>query len=75
MIAGRIDIANASRAVKDSEKADCEKNNIELLELLVALDGLEMLVQQGAAALELWLQRPVPVATMRQALVNGLDKR
>ena len=42
---------------------------------LVALDGLEMLVQQGAAALELWLQRPVPVATMRQALVNGLDKR
>ena len=27
------------------------------------------------AALELWLQRPVPVATMRQALVNGLDKR
>jgi shikimate dehydrogenase len=34
-----------------------------------------MLVQQGAAALELWLQHPVPVATMRQALVNGLDKR
>ena len=44
MIAGRIDIANASRAVKDSEKADCEKNNIELLELLVALDGLTVCV-------------------------------
>jgi ABC-type phosphate transport system substrate-binding protein len=27
MIAGRIDIANASRAIKDSEKADCQKNN------------------------------------------------
>ena len=39
---------------------------------LVALDGLEMLVQQGAAALEIWLQRPVPVATMRQALVDWL---
>ncbi|TVQ09978.1 MAG: shikimate dehydrogenase [Leptolyngbya sp. DLM2.Bin27] len=35
---------------------------------LIALDGLEMLVQQGAAALEIWLRQPVPVATMRQAL-------
>ncbi|MGF1499564.1 MAG: shikimate dehydrogenase [Elainellaceae cyanobacterium] len=33
----------------------------------IALDGLEMLVQQGAAALERWLQQPVPVAVMRQA--------
>ncbi len=41
---------------------------------LVTLDGLEMLVQQGAAALEIWLQRPVPVATMRQALVAWLTQ-
>ena len=34
----------------------------------IALDGLEMLVQQGAAALELWLQQPVPVDVMRQSL-------
>jgi shikimate dehydrogenase len=34
------------------------------------IDGLEMLVQQGAAALRLWLQKPVPVDTMRQALRN-----
>lgn len=34
----------------------------------VAIDGLEMLVQQGAAALQLWLQQPAPVAIMRQAL-------
>ncbi len=39
---------------------------------LVTLDGLEMLVQQGAVGLEIWLQRPVPVATMRQALVDWL---
>jgi shikimate dehydrogenase len=32
------------------------------------IDGLEMLVQQGAAALRLWLQKPVPVDIMRQAL-------
>lgn len=35
-----------------------------------AIDGLEMLVQQGAAALTLWLQRPAPVAIMRQALLD-----
>ncbi len=34
---------------------------------LEAIDGLEMLVQQGAAALEIWLRQPVPVAAMRQA--------
>lgn len=44
MIAGRIDIANASRPVKDSERAECEKNGIELLELTVALDGLAVCV-------------------------------
>jgi shikimate dehydrogenase len=38
----------------------------------IAIDGLEMLVQQGAAALELWLQRPVPVQVMRQALITHL---
>jgi shikimate dehydrogenase len=38
----------------------------------IALDGLEMLVQQGAAALELWLQQPVPVDVMRQSLRQAL---
>lgn len=40
---------------------------------LVAIDGLEMLVQQGAAALEIWLQQPAPVAVMRQALLDYLE--
>ncbi len=40
----------------------------------IALDGLEMLVQQGAAALELWLNRPVPIAVMRQALEDALRR-
>lgn len=44
MIAGRIDIANASRAIKDTERAECANNNIELLELTVALDGLAVCV-------------------------------
>ena len=41
-----------------------------------AIDGLEMLVQRGAAALKIWLDREsVPVDVMRQALLQhlGLD--
>ncbi|AFY40477.1 shikimate dehydrogenase [[Leptolyngbya] sp. PCC 7376] len=38
-------------------------------------DGLEMLVQQGAIALEKWLAQPVPVATMRQALLEHLAQK
>jgi shikimate dehydrogenase len=39
----------------------------------IAIDGLEMLVQQGAAALKTWLQQEtVPVAEMRQTLQNHL---
>ena len=34
----------------------------------IAIDGLEMLVQQGVAALEIWLQQSVPVDTMRNSL-------
>ncbi|WP_026736682.1 shikimate dehydrogenase [Fischerella sp. PCC 9605] len=39
----------------------------------IAIDGLEMLVQQGAAALKIWLQQEtVPVDVMRQALQKHL---
>lgn len=37
-----------------------------------AMDGLEMLVQQGAAALEIWLNRPAPVDVMRRSLLKHL---
>ena len=41
-----------------------------------AIDGLEMLVQQGAAALKMWLQREtVPVDVMRQTLQQQLYKK
>jgi shikimate dehydrogenase len=39
---------------------------------LTTIDGTEMLVQQGAAALAIWLNREVPVDTMRQALLERL---
>ncbi|GET41800.1 shikimate dehydrogenase [Microseira wollei] len=39
----------------------------------IAIDGLEMLVQQGASALKIWLQRQdVPVDVMRQSLRRHL---
>lgn len=38
----------------------------------VIIDGLEMLVQQGAAALQRWLDRSVPVDVMRQSLLDYL---
>lgn len=41
---------------------------------LLPIDGLEMLVQQGAAALEIWLQQPIPVAVMRDALLSHLQQ-
>jgi len=41
---------------------------------LLAIDGLEMLVQQGAAALEIWLAQPAPVDVMRQSLLDYLGQ-
>ncbi|MEB3209853.1 MAG: shikimate dehydrogenase [Leptolyngbyaceae bacterium] len=41
----------------------------------IALDGLEMLVQQGATALEIWLQHPAPIEVMRTALLHQLQHR
>jgi shikimate dehydrogenase len=37
---------------------------------LKAIDGLEMLINQGAIGLEWWLDKPVPIDIMRQALLQ-----
>ena len=36
-------------------------------------NGVDMLVYQGARALELWTGRSVPVDTMRRAVVKSLE--
>jgi phosphate transport system substrate-binding protein len=41
---GEIDITGASRPITDSEKATCEQNKVEYLELTVAFDGLAVVV-------------------------------
>jgi shikimate dehydrogenase len=35
-----------------------------------SIDGLEMLIYQGAAALEIWIGQEAPVAVMRQAIMQ-----
>jgi shikimate dehydrogenase len=40
-----------------------------------SIDGVDMLVGQGAAALELWLGQSVPVDLMRASLIEILDKK
>ncbi|ACB53821.1 shikimate 5-dehydrogenase [Crocosphaera subtropica ATCC 51142] len=39
---------------------------------LTVIDGLDMLVYQGAAALEIWLQQPVSATVMSEALKQSL---
>jgi phosphate transport system substrate-binding protein len=41
---GETDISDASRAIKDEEKAICDENKIEYTEFLVAMDGLTVIV-------------------------------
>ena len=45
--AGEIDVSDASRPIKDSEKELCAANNIEYVELPVASDGLTVAVNPG----------------------------
>jgi shikimate dehydrogenase len=41
----------------------------------LSIDGVDMLVGQGAAALELWLGQAVPVELMRVSLLAALAKK
>ena len=43
---GEIDVANASRAIKDEEAAACKEEGIDYLELQVANDGIVLVDEQ-----------------------------
>lgn len=45
--AGDIDISDASRPIKDEEKAACSAEGIEYAELKIAVDGLSVVVNSG----------------------------
>lgn len=44
--AGEIEIADASRPIKDSEKEEAAKNGIEFVEFMVAYDGISVVVNK-----------------------------
>jgi phosphate transport system substrate-binding protein len=41
---GETDLSNASRPIRDSERAECKKNGVEFIELPIALDALSVIV-------------------------------
>ena len=43
---GETDFSNASRPIKDEEKTACESKGVEFLELLVAKDGITVVVNK-----------------------------
>lgn len=50
---GSTDISNASRAIKDSEVADCDAIGREVLEFLIGIDALTVAVKKGSFVEEL----------------------
>jgi phosphate transport system substrate-binding protein len=50
--AGDTDVSDASRAIKDSEAADCADNGIEFTELRVAFDGIAVMTNPANTAVE-----------------------
>src|SRR5690606_32782381 len=49
---GEIDIADASRPIKDEEVAVCEENGIEYVELKVAYDGMSVMTNPNNDAVD-----------------------
>ncbi|MHB8841712.1 MAG: phosphate ABC transporter substrate-binding protein [Candidatus Aquicultor secundus] len=45
-IAGETDISDASRPIKDKEKADAKKNGLEYIEIPVAYDGISLVTNK-----------------------------
>lgn len=43
IINNKVDIANSSRDIKDSEKQQAEDNGVEIVEIAVAMDGLSVI--------------------------------
>ncbi len=41
---GETDISNASRPIRENEREECKKNNVEYIELPIALDALTVMV-------------------------------
>ena len=49
---GETDISDASRAIKESEAADCAAAGIEFTEILVGIDGIGVMTSENNSAVE-----------------------
>ena len=49
---GETDISDASRQIKDKEKAACDETGIEWIELRVGIDGIAVLINEDNSAVE-----------------------
>ena len=45
---GETDLSNASRAIEEDERAECEKHGVAFVELQVANDGIALVVNQAS---------------------------
>lgn len=60
---GSTDISNASRPIKDSERADCEAIGREVLEFLVGIDALTVAVSKDSFVDELTRSQLIAIFT------------
>jgi phosphate transport system substrate-binding protein len=65
LINGTVDIANASRAMKDEEYADANANGIEPVEHVVAIDALAVIVHPDNPVSELTIKQLANMYTGR----------
>ncbi|MEM7118745.1 MAG: phosphate ABC transporter substrate-binding protein [Chloroflexota bacterium] len=76
LINGTVDIANASRAMKDKEKEEALANGIEAIEHVVAIDALAVIVHPDNPVSELSIDQLADIYTGRitnWAEVGGND--
>jgi phosphate transport system substrate-binding protein len=65
LINGTVDIANASRAMKDSEIEEARANGIEPIEFVVAIDALAVIVHPDNPVSELTIHQMAEIYTGR----------
>ena len=65
LINGTVDIANASRAMKENEIADARKNGIDPQEFTVAIDALAVVVNQANPVEQLTIDQLADIFTGR----------
>jgi len=71
---GETDISDASRPIKDEEAQLCQENGVEYIELLVALDGLTVMVSPENDWLEsLTVDQLAALLTSSSTIVNWSD--